>query len=91
MAPSMSAYGSAIGLLLLLVGLAWGLQWLKKKQMADTGEGHGALRLVSQLAVGPQQRVVVVEVQTPQGPTQLTLGVTSAQVSLLHTAPKETA
>lgn len=75
----------ALGLLLVMVLLAWGVHWVRKR-MAPTGSGLGAdLRLVSQLMVGPQQRVVVVEVNGPDGPVQLTLGVTPQHISALHT------
>lgn len=75
----------ALGLLLLLAGLAWGAHWLKRR-LEPTGSGQGAgVRLVSQLALGPQQRVVVVEVQGSHGTVQLTLGVTPQHVRTLHT------
>lgn len=75
----------ALGLLLLLAGLAWGAHWLKRR-LEPTGNGQGAgIRLVSQLALGPQQRVVVVEVQGSHGTVQLTLGVTPQHVRTLHT------
>ncbi len=74
----------ALGLLLAMVLLAWGVHWVRKR-MAPSGSGLGAdLRLVSQLMVGPQQRVVVVEVNGPDGPVQLTLGVTPQHISALH-------
>jgi len=74
----------ALGLLLVMVLLAWGVHWVRKR-MAPSGSGLGAdLRLVSQLMVGPQQRVVVVEVNGPDGPVQLTLGVTPQHISALH-------
>jgi len=74
----------ALGLLLVMVLLAWGVHWVRKR-MAPSGSGLGAdLRLVSQLMVGPQQRVVVVEVNGPDGPVQLTLGITPQHISALH-------
>jgi flagellar protein FliO/FliZ len=61
------------------------VQWFKKRT-SPTGTGLSAdLRLVSQLMVGPQQRVVVVELQGPEGPVQLTLGITPQQIQTLHT------
>ncbi len=80
-----ASYAPALGLLLIMGLLAWALHWLKKRQ-APAGSGQGAeLRLVSQLMLGPQQRVVVVEVNGPNGPVQLTLGVTPQHVRTLHT------
>jgi len=82
---SAAAWAPVLGLLLLLGGMAWALHWLKRRQ-SPAGSGQGAdLRLVSQLALGPQQRVVVVEVIGPHGPVQLTLGVTPQHVRTLHT------
>jgi flagellar protein FliO/FliZ len=85
MSDSILSFAPALGLLLLLVLLAWGVQYVKKRT-TPAGSGQGAeLRLVSHLALGPQQRVVVVEVNGPNGPVQLTLGVTPQHVRTLHT------
>jgi flagellar protein FliO/FliZ len=81
----LASFGPALGLLLLMGLLAWALHWVKKRT-APVGSGQGAtLRVVSQIMVGPQQRVLVVEVDGPQGPVQLTLGVTPQHVRTLHT------
>jgi flagellar protein FliO/FliZ len=82
----LSSYLPALGLLALLGLVAWGAQWLKKRMVAGGHTGGAKLRLVSQLALGQQQRVVVVEVAGPQGTVQLTLGVTPQHVRTLHTA-----
>ncbi|MCS6811606.1 MAG: flagellar biosynthetic protein FliO [Tepidimonas sp.] len=80
-----TAWLPALGLLALLAALAWGVQWLRRRQ---GGGGAGAvLRVTSQLMVGPQQRVVVVELDGPTGSVQLTLGVTPQHVRTLHVAP----
>jgi flagellar protein FliO/FliZ len=85
MSQSFAAFAPALGLLVLMGLLAWGVQWFKKRT-SPTGTGLSAdLRLVSQLMVGPQQRVVVVELQGPEGPVQLTLGITPQQIQTLHT------
>jgi flagellar protein FliO/FliZ len=82
---SLASFGPVLGLLLLMGLLAWALHWLKKRT-SPLGSGQGAtLRVVSQIMLGPQQRVVVVEVDGPQGPVQLTLGVTPQHVRTLHT------
>jgi len=49
-----------------------------------TAAGPGA-RLVSAVAVGPQQRVVTVEVGPEGARTQLVLGVTAQSITCLHT------
>ena len=85
MSDSILSFAPALGLLLLLVLLAWGVQYVKKRT-APAGSGQGTeLRLVSHLALGPQQRVVVVEINSANGPVQLTLGVTPQHVRTLHT------
>ncbi|MCX7814181.1 MAG: flagellar biosynthetic protein FliO [Tepidimonas ignava] len=81
-----TAWLPALGLLALLALLAWGVQWLRRRQQA-MGDGGAALRVVAQLMVGPQQRVVVVELQGPGAPVQLTLGVTPQHVRTLHVQP----
>lgn len=87
MNDSVVSFAPALGLLALMVLLAWGVQWFRKR-MVPPGSGEGAaLRLVSHLALGPQQRVVVVEVNGPSGPVQLTLGVTPQHISALHIQP----
>lgn len=80
-----SAWLPALGLLALLAALAWGVQWLRRRQ--GGGASGTALRVTSQLMVGPQQRVVVVELDGPTGRVQLTLGVTPQHVRTLHVAP----
>ena len=46
-----------------------------------------ASRVLSQVAVGPQQRVVTVEVGPPQQRTVLVLGVTAQNINCLHVLP----
>lgn len=85
MSTTYTSFMPALGLLLLLVLLAWVVQWMKKR-VTPKGSGLGTeLRLVSHLSLGPQQRIAVVEVQGPQGTVQLTLGVTPQHVRTLHT------
>ena len=85
MTSSFASYLPALGLLLMMGLLAWVVQWVKKRTTLRNGGAGADIRLVSQLAIGPQQRVVVVEVQGAQGPVQLTLGVTPQHVRTLHT------
>lgn len=85
MSNTFAALAPALGLLLLMGLLAWGVQWIKKRT-APAGTGQGAkLRLVSQIMVGAQQRVAVVELEGPEGPVQLTLGITPQQINTLYT------
>jgi flagellar protein FliO/FliZ len=45
------------------------------------------VRLISQLAIGPQQRVVVLETGPVHERTHLVLGVTSQSIQCLHSTP----
>jgi flagellar protein FliO/FliZ len=53
--------------------------WLLRR-MAPGQTGVGNLRVVAAVAVGPKERVVLVDV----GDTRLVLGVATGQVNLLH-------
>lgn len=44
------------------------------------------VRLISQLAIGPQQRVVVLEIGPIHERTHLVLGVTAQSIQCLHTS-----
>ncbi|MDH7451473.1 flagellar biosynthetic protein FliO [Luteimonas composti] len=76
--------GGAVFALVLVVGLILLLSWLARR-MPGLGAGGGgagsALRIVGSLALGPRDRLVVVEV----GETQLLLGVGSGGTRTLHT------
>lgn len=71
----------ALGLVLLAIfATAWVLRRLGAGQLGQAGH----VRLISGVAVGPKERVVVVEVQD----TWLVLGVTAVEITPLHTLPK---
>lgn len=76
--------GGAVLALVLVVGLILLLSWLARR-MPGLGLGAGganpALRIVGSLALGPRDRLVVVEV----GETQLLLGVGAGGTRTLHT------
>lgn len=73
--------------LLIVLGVIVGAAWLlKRAQGRHGGPGSGVLRHVSAVAVGPRERVVIVEVAD----TWLVLGVAPGQVRSLHTLPKQT-
>ncbi len=76
----------------LFVGAMAALPWLvrrvQQRHAAAGGVAAGAAsRVVSAVAVGPQQRVVTVEVGPEHARTWLVLGVTAQQVSCLHVLP----
>lgn len=81
----------SIGPLALLVGLLallpWGLRWLQRLQRGKAGGAWLSSDLISSVAVGPQQRVVTVEVGPSHARTWLVLGVTAQQVTCLQSFP----
>ncbi|ATS63669.1 flagellar protein [Xanthomonas citri pv. fuscans] len=83
-APSSpSLFGAVFALLLVLV-LIVGLGWLLKRMPGSGFRSTEGLRVVTSLAVGAKERVVVVEVNGQQ----LLLGVTAGGISTLHTLPE---
>lgn len=89
-APLPASPVSIGGVLQVLFGLAVVLgtvaasAWLLKRLAPGQVSAGGAIRLVGGIAVGPKERVVVVEV----GDTWLVVGVAPGQVNALHNMPK---
>jgi len=79
---------SVVVFIALLAMVPWALRWLKQRKgmLPGTVAGSGS-RVVSALGVGPQQRVVTVEVGPPEARVWLVLGVTAQSVNTLHTLP----
>jgi flagellar protein FliO/FliZ len=73
------------GLGLVLAAIA-GTAWLLRRLAPGQVAAAGSLRVVGGVAVGPKERVLLVDV----GDTRLVLGVTSASISTLHQMPKPT-
>ena len=66
------------------------LPWLVRRlqlRQAGLGVGSAGSRVLTQVAVGPQQRVVTVEVQHEGQRAVLVLGVTAQQIQCLHVLP----
>jgi flagellar protein FliO/FliZ len=82
-ASGAGAIGGGVMALLLVVGLILALAWLAKRMpgVGAATAGNPALRVVGSLALGPRERVVVVEV----GQTQLLLSVGAGGTRALHT------
>ncbi|MCC6657957.1 MAG: flagellar biosynthetic protein FliO [Rhodocyclaceae bacterium] len=78
------------GLLQVFIGLGVviaaivGALWLLKRLSAPRGAAAGALRVIAGAAVGPRERVVLLEVED----TWLVIGVAPGQVSALHQLPR---
>ena len=67
-----------------VVGLLVASLWLLKRLSAPRGPAGGLLKVVSATAVGPRERVVIVEL----GETWLVLGVAPGRVTTLHQIPR---
>ena len=72
-----------LGLALVLAVIA-ACAWLLKRIAPRTCGNSGSLRIVAGAAVGPRERVVVVEI----GATWLVLGVAAGTVNALHQMPR---
>jgi flagellar protein FliO/FliZ len=71
------------GLAVVLATVAL-VAWLLKRLAPGHVSAGGTLKLVGGIAIGPKERVVVVEI----GDTWLVLGVAPGQVTALHQLPK---
>jgi flagellar protein FliO/FliZ len=86
-APPSDLGGSVFQLLFglaVVIALVFASLWLLKRLSAPRGEAAGLLRVVAGTAVGPRERVVIVEV----GGNWLVLGVAPGQVSTLAEMPR---
>lgn len=81
-AADAGSIGGALFSLVLVVGLILALGWLAKRMPGlQRGAGNSNLKVVANVALGPRERAVVVDV----GGTQLLLGVGQGGVRRLHT------
>lgn len=71
------------GLGLVLAAIA-GTAWLLRRFAPGQVAASGALRVVGGVAVGPKERVMLVDV----GDTRLVLGVAPGHISTLHQMPR---
>jgi len=77
----------ALLLLALMVGLALALKWARGRLPGLPTHGGPPLRVLSSLALGPQHRVVTVQVGEGENATCLVLGVAPGAVQALHQMP----
>lgn len=71
----------SLGLVLALIAL---VAWMMKRINTGHQSASSSLRVVSAVAVGPRERVVLVDV----GDVRLVLGVANGQVTALHQMPR---
>nr|WP_260407097.1 flagellar biosynthetic protein FliO [Pseudomonas fluvialis] len=65
----------------LVVGLIFLLAWLLRRVQQQSGmRGNGLIRLLASQAIGPRERLLLVQV----GTEQVLLGLTPGQISPLH-------
>ena len=79
--PALLLVAACVLVLVMLPALT---RWLQRRTGLQSTGSDAAARLVSALPVGPQQRVVTIEVGPPQARTTLVLGVTAQSVTCLH-------
>ncbi len=81
--PFISLLQVLLGLGIVLAVIA-GTAWLLKRLGPGQTSPAGAMRVVGGVAIGPKERVVLVDV----GDTRLVLGVAPGHVSTLHQMPR---
>ncbi len=65
----------------------WLLRQWQQRHAAAQAQAGVAAKVLSVVAVGPQQRVVLLEIAAEQEKTRLVLGVTAQNISCLHVLP----
>ncbi|WP_310386976.1 flagellar biosynthetic protein FliO [Roseateles sp.] len=63
--------------------------WLLKRTPLGASHGAGVMRLVAQMSVAPNQRLMTVEVGQGEDKRWLVLGVTAQQITTLHVMPPQ--
>ena len=70
--------------LALIVGLLAGAAWLARKVTGGKGFGQGGMRVIGGVALGPRERIVLLEV----GEEWLVIGIVPGQIRTLHRLAK---
>jgi flagellar protein FliO/FliZ len=77
----------AVGLLLAMMAVAWMLQRWRRHLPNVSRQVGPALKVMNALPLGPQQRVVTVQVGEGEDRVCLVLGVTPGGITALHQMP----
>jgi len=81
---STATFGGALAqmllVLFLILALLLSIAWLLRRAGLMQASMQGQLRVLGSVAVGPREKVVLVQV----GQEQLVLGVTASEINLLH-------
>jgi len=81
---SAGTYLQATLALLFIVGLLFAATWAARKVSGGKMFGQGNMRVISGIALGPKERIVLVEVEDEW----LVIGIVPGQIRTLHTLPK---
>ncbi|MBS1159885.1 MAG: Flagellar biosynthesis protein, FliO [Proteobacteria bacterium] len=84
---SLGTYVQAGLALALIVGLLFGTAWLMRKLSGGQGFGQGGMKIIGGVALGPRERIVLIEV----GDDWLVIGIVPGQIRTLHRLPKGSA
>ena len=77
-----------VGALVLVIAmLPLAIKWFQTRAGQGASVAGAGGRVLSAVAVGPQQRVITVEVGPVDAPVCLVLGVTQQSISCLHSFP----
>ena len=77
----------AVVLLILMVGIAWLLQRYRRHLPGAARRAGPAMQVLGSVALGPQQRVVTLQVGSGETSVCLVLGVSPGSVTALHQMP----
>lgn len=86
MGVSTGTYLQAGLALALIVGLLAATAWLARKVSGGKGFGQGGMKVVGGVALGPRERIVLLEV----GSEWLVIGIVPGQIRTLHRLEKGT-
>ena len=78
--PVTDVWQVVLGLVLVIATIVL-VAWLMRKMQTGTIGAGASMRVLAAMSVGPRERVMLVDVAG----TQILLGVTTAQISALHT------
>lgn len=81
---SAGTYVQAMLALLLIVALLAGTAWFARKLSGGKGFGQGGMKVVGGVALGPRERIVLLEIED----SWLVVGIVPGQIRTLHTLPK---